>query len=38
MVLAIWIHDKSQKDVKAIIENASKGDFSDGSNEQKIGN
>jgi hypothetical protein len=30
------IHDKSQEDVKAIIENASKGDFPDGSNEPKL--
>ena len=29
--------DKSQKDVKAIIEEASKGSFSEGSDEQKIG-
>ncbi|MFE3871244.1 M13 family metallopeptidase [Flavobacterium sp. ZS1P70] len=31
------VHDKSQEDVKAIIENAAKGGFADGSNEQKIG-
>jgi putative endopeptidase len=29
--------DKAQEDVKAIIENASKGTFADGSDEQKIG-
>ncbi len=31
------LDDKSQDDVKAIIEESSKGSFSDGSNEQKIG-
>ena len=31
------LRDKSQKDVKAIIEEASKGSFSEGSDEQKIG-
>lgn len=31
------VYDKSQEDVKAIIENASKSDFADGSDEQKIG-
>lgn len=31
------LYDKSQKDVKAIIEEASKGSFSEGSDEQKIG-
>jgi putative endopeptidase len=31
------INDKAQEDVKAIIENSSKGDFAEGSNEQKIG-
>ncbi|MBC5840799.1 M13 family metallopeptidase [Flavobacterium sp. F-380] len=31
------VYDKSQEDVKAIIENASKSDFTDGSDEQKIG-
>ena len=31
------LYDKSQKDVKAIIEEASKGSFSKGSDEQKIG-
>lgn len=35
--IGYMLHDKSQEDVKAIIENASKGDFSDGSDEQKIG-
>ena len=35
--IGYMIHDQSQEDVKAIIENASKGDFADGSNEQKIG-
>jgi putative endopeptidase len=35
--IGYMIHDQSQEDVKAIIENASKGDFTDGSNEQKIG-
>ena len=31
------LYDKSQKDVKAIIEEASKGRFNEGSDEQKIG-
>ena len=31
------LYDKSQKDVKAIIEEASKGSFTEGSDEQKIG-
>ncbi|WP_395063284.1 M13 family metallopeptidase [Flavobacterium sp.] len=31
------LYDQSQKDVKAIIEEASKGTFAEGSNEQKIG-
>lgn len=31
------LDDKAQEDVKAIIEEASKGNFADGSNEQKIG-
>lgn len=31
------INDKAQEDVKEIIENASKGSFTDGSDEQKIG-
>lgn len=31
------INDKAQEDVKAIIESSSKGNFADGSNEQKIG-
>src|SRR6478609_635227 len=31
------IHDKAQEDVKAIIENSAKGNFANGSNEQKIG-
>ncbi len=31
------LYDKSQKDVKVIIEEASKGSFSEGSDEQKIG-
>jgi putative endopeptidase len=31
------LYDQSQKDVKAIIEEASKGKFSDGSDQQKIG-
>ncbi|MBB1194854.1 peptidase M13 [Flavobacterium sp. SOK18b] len=31
------LYDQSQKDVKAIIEEASKGTFSEGSDEQKIG-
>ena len=31
------LYEQSQKDVKSIIEEASKGSFSDGSNEQKIG-
>ncbi|WP_298395472.1 M13-type metalloendopeptidase [Flavobacterium sp.] len=31
------LYDKSQKDVKAIIEEASKGSFAEGSDEQKIG-
>lgn len=31
------LYDQSQKDVKAIIEAASKGSFSEGSDEQKIG-
>lgn len=31
------LYDKSQKDVKAIIEEAAKGNNADGSNEQKIG-
>jgi putative endopeptidase len=31
------VYDKSQEDVKAIIENAAKSDFTDGSDEQKIG-
>ena len=31
------VYDKSQEDVKAIIENAAKSDFADGSDEQKIG-
>jgi len=31
------IYDKSQDDLKAIIEESSKGKFDDGSNEQKIG-
>ena len=31
------LRDKSQEDVKAIIENAAKGSFAYGSNEQKIG-
>lgn len=31
------IYDKSQDDLKAIIEESSKGKFEDGSNEQKIG-
>ncbi|MBU0941015.1 MAG: peptidase M13 [Bacteroidetes bacterium] len=31
------VYDKSQEDVKAIIENSSKSDFTDGSDEQKIG-
>ena len=31
------LYDQSQKDVKAIIEEAAKGSASDGSNEQKIG-
>lgn len=31
------LYDKSQKDVKAIIEEAAKGSFSEGSDEQKIG-
>lgn len=31
------INDKAQENVKEIIENAAKGDFADGSNEQKIG-
>lgn len=31
------LYDQSQKDVKAIIEEASKGTFADGSDEQKIG-
>jgi len=31
------IYDKSQADLKAIIEESSKGKFEDGSNEQKIG-
>jgi putative endopeptidase len=31
------LYDKSQKDVKAIIEEAAKSDNADGSNEQKIG-
>lgn len=31
------LYDQSQKDVKAIIEEASKGNFVEGSNEQKIG-
>jgi putative endopeptidase len=35
--IGYMIHDKSQEDVKAIIENAAKGKFSDGSDEQKIG-
>jgi putative endopeptidase len=31
------LYDQSQKDVKAIIEDASKGDFAEGSDQQKIG-
>ena len=31
------INDKAQEDVKVIIENSSKGNFADGSDEQKIG-
>ena len=31
------LYDQSQKDVKAIIEEASKGDFAEGSDQQKIG-
>lgn len=31
------INDKAQQDVKAIIENSAKGNFADGSDEQKIG-
>ena len=31
------INDKAQEDVKEIIENSSKGNFADGSDEQKIG-
>lgn len=31
------VHEKSQSDVKAIIEAASQGNFADGSNEQKVG-
>ncbi|UMY66151.1 MULTISPECIES: M13 family metallopeptidase [unclassified Flavobacterium] len=31
------LDDKAQENVKAIIEEAAKGDFADGSNEQKIG-
>lgn len=31
------LYEQSQKDVKSIIEEASKGSFSDGTNEQKIG-
>jgi putative endopeptidase len=31
------VYDKSQEDVKAIIETAAKSDFADGSDEQKIG-
>lgn len=31
------LYDQSQKDVKAIIEEASKGSFADGSDQQKIG-
>jgi len=31
------INDKAQEDVKEIIENSSKGNFANGSNEQKIG-
>jgi putative endopeptidase len=31
------LDDKAQEDVKAIIEDAAKGNFADGSNEQKIG-
>ncbi|HEX9981474.1 MAG TPA: M13 family metallopeptidase [Flavobacterium sp.] len=35
----VWdiINDKAEEDVKVIIEEAAKGDFKDGSNEQKIG-
>jgi putative endopeptidase len=33
----VYRYDKSQEDVKAIIENAAKSDFTDGSDEQKIG-
>ena len=32
-----FINDKAQEDVKSIIEDASKGKFADGSDEQKIG-
>lgn len=35
--IAYIIHDKSQEDVKAIIENSAKGNFPNGSDEQKIG-
>jgi len=35
--IAYMIHEKAQEDVKAIIENAAKGKFADGSDEQKIG-
>lgn len=35
--IAYIVHDKSQEDVKAIIENSAKGSFQIGSNEQKIG-
>lgn len=34
---ATTINDKAQEDVKSIIENASKGKFANGSDEQKIG-
>ena len=30
-------HEKSQQDVRAIIEEAASGDFADGSDEQKVG-
>lgn len=31
------VHEKSQEDVKAIIEESASGDFANGSNEQKVG-
>ncbi|MBA0882756.1 M13 family metallopeptidase [Flavobacterium sp. BBQ-18] len=34
---AIILNNKAQEDIKKIIENSSKGDFTNGSNEQKIG-